>query len=49
VKPDQHTLRRWLKLSNFLNIKFLSNKTLGIITSLLVIFVAVRMGFRLVT
>ena len=37
------------QFGNFLNIKFLSNKTLAIITSLLVIFVAVRMGFRLVT
>ncbi len=37
------------QFGNFLNIKFLSNKTLAIITSLLVIFVAVRMGFRLVS
>jgi uncharacterized membrane protein YfcA len=35
------------QIGNFLNIKFLSNKTLAIITSLLVIFVAIRMGFRL--
>tara|TARA_B100000073_G_scaffold45533_1_gene33719 strand:- start:215 stop:874 length:660 start_codon:yes stop_codon:yes gene_type:complete len=34
------------QVGNFLNIKFLSNKTLALITSLLVIFVAVRMGFR---
>ena len=35
------------QIGNYLNIKFLSNKTLALITSLLVIFVAVRMGFRL--
>ena len=35
------------QIGNFLNIKFLSGKTLAIITSLLVIFVAVRMGLRL--
>ena len=35
------------QIGNFLNIKFLSNKTLAIITSLLVIFVAIRVGFRL--
>ena len=35
------------QIGNFLNIKFLSNKTLTLITSLLVIFVAMRMGFRL--
>jgi len=35
------------QIGNFLNIKFLSNKTLALITSLLVIFVATRMGFRL--
>jgi uncharacterized membrane protein YfcA len=34
------------QIGNFLNIKFLSGKTLAIITSLLVIFVAIRMGFR---
>ena len=34
------------QIGNYLNIKFLSNKTLALITSLLVIFVAVRMGFR---
>ena len=37
------------QIGNFLNIKFLSNKTLALITSLLVIFVAVRMGVRLLT
>ncbi len=35
------------QIGNFLNIKFLSSKTLAIITSLLVIFVAIRMGLRL--
>jgi uncharacterized protein len=35
------------QIGNFLNIKFLSGKTLAIITSLLVIFVAIRMGSRL--
>jgi uncharacterized membrane protein YfcA len=35
-------------LGNFLNIKFLSNRLLTIITSLLVIFVAIRMGYRLI-
>ena len=34
------------QIGNFLNIKFLSGKTLSIITSLLVIFVAIRIGFR---
>ena len=37
------------QIGNFLNIKFLSGKTLAIITSLLVIFVAVRMGLRLLS
>ena len=36
------------QIGNFLNIKFLSNKALALITSLLVIFVAVRMGVRLI-
>ena len=35
------------QIGNFLNIRFLSNKTLAVITSLLVIFVAARMGFRI--
>ncbi|MDC0353152.1 sulfite exporter TauE/SafE family protein [Candidatus Pelagibacter sp.] len=35
-------------IGNLLNIKFLSNKTLTIITSILVIFVAIRMGIRLI-
>ena len=35
------------QIGNFLNIKFLSNKTLTILTSLLVIIVAIRIGFRL--
>ena len=37
------------QIGNFLNMKFLSNKTLAVITSLLVIFVALRMGLRLLT
>ena len=37
------------QIGNYLNIKFLSNKTLALITSLLVIFVAVRMGFKLLS
>ena len=36
------------QIGNFLNIKFLSNKVLAVMTSFLVIFVAIRMGFRLV-
>ncbi len=35
------------QVGNFLNIKFLTNKILALITSLLVIFVAARMGFRI--
>ena len=35
------------QIGNFLNIKFLSGKTLATITSLLVMFVAIRMGLRL--
>ena len=37
------------QVGNFLNIKFLSNKTLALITSLLVIFVAARMGLKLLS
>ena len=37
------------QIGNFLNIKFISNKTLALMTSLLVIFVAARMGFRLLS
>ena len=37
------------QIGNFLNIKFLSNKILALITSLLVLFVAARMGLRLVS
>jgi len=37
------------QIGNFLNIKFLSGKTLAIITSLLVICVAIRMGLRLLS
>ena len=35
------------QIGSFLNIKFLSNKILALMTSFLVIFVAIRMGFRL--
>ena len=35
------------QIGNFLNIKFLSNKILALITSLLVIFVAIRMGIKI--
>ncbi|WP_440931215.1 sulfite exporter TauE/SafE family protein [Candidatus Pelagibacter sp.] len=35
------------QLGNFLNIRFLSNRILAVMTSLLVIFVAVRLGLRL--
>ena len=34
------------QIGNYLNIKFLSNKALALMTSLLIIFVAIRMGFR---
>jgi len=37
------------QIGNYLNIKFISNKTLTLMTSLLVIFVAARMGFRLLS
>ena len=36
------------QIGSFLNIKFLSNKLLALMTSFLVIFVAIRMGFRLI-
>ena len=36
------------QIGSFLNIKFLSNKILAQITSILVIFVAIRIGFRLI-
>ena len=36
------------QIGSFLNIKFLSNKILALMTSFLVIFVAIRMGFRIV-
>ena len=36
------------QIGNFLNIRLLSNKTLALITSVLVIFVAIRMGIRLI-
>ena len=34
-------------LGNYLNLKIFSNRTLAIITSILVIFVSIRMGFRI--
>ena len=37
------------QIGSFLNIKFLSNKILSLMTSFLVIFVAIRMGFKLLT
>ena len=37
------------QLGNFLNLRFLSNKILALMTSLLVIFVAIRLGFRLLS
>ena len=37
------------QIGSFLNIKFLSNKVLALMTSFLVIFVAIRMGFKLIT
>jgi len=37
------------QIGSLLNIKFLSNKTLALLTSFLVIFVAIRMGIRLIT
>ena len=36
------------QIGNLLNIKFLSNKILALITSFLVIFVAIRMGIKLI-
>ena len=37
------------QIGSILNIKFLSNKILALITSFLVIFVAIRMGIKLIT
>ena len=37
------------QLGNFLNLRFLSNKILALMTSLLVIFVAIRLGFKLLS
>ena len=37
------------QIGSLLNIKFLSNKILALLTSFLVIFVAIRMGIRLIT
>ena len=36
------------QIGSFLNIKFLTNKVLALITSFLVIFVAIRMGIKLI-
>ena len=36
------------QIGSFLNIKFLSNKILALMTSILVIFVAIRMGLRFI-
>lgn len=35
------------QIGNFLNLKFLSNRLLAVLTSLLVIFVAIRIGIRI--
>ena len=35
------------QIGNYLNIKFLSNKALAFLTSLLILFVAIRMSFRI--
>ena len=35
------------QIGNYLNIKLLSNKSLALLTSLLIIFIAIRMGFRI--
>ena len=37
------------QIGNYLNIKIISNKILALMTSLLVIFVAARMGFRMLS
>ena len=37
------------QIGSFMNIKFLSNKILALLTSILVIFVAIRMGVKFVT
>ncbi len=37
------------QIGSFMNIKIFSNKTLALLTSFLVIFVAIRMGFRILT
>ena len=34
-------------IGNYLNLKYFSNRILAVITSLLVIFVAIRMGYRI--
>ena len=37
------------QIGSFFNIKFLSNKILALMTSLLVIFVAIRLGIKLIS
>ena len=37
------------QIGSFMNIKFLSNKILALLTSILVIFVAIRMGVKFIT
>ena len=36
------------QIGSFLNVKFLSNKVLALMTSFLVIFIAIRMGIKLI-
>jgi uncharacterized membrane protein YfcA len=35
------------QIGNYLNLKILSSKILAVLTAILVLFVAVRMGFRI--
>ena len=37
------------QIGNYLNIKFLSNRALALMTSLLIIFVALRMGYKILS
>ena len=37
------------QIGSYMNVKIFSNKTLALLTSFLVIFVAIRMGFRILT
>ena len=36
------------QIGNFLNLKIFSNRTLVVITALLVLFVAIRMGLKII-